>query len=84
MAKTLTVMCSHPCGLSLRVFEFREGELGSKIAVQVGDTLTLNAGRNENVDADFINAWLAQHKDSDLVKNSVISILPATGALPDA
>ena len=65
MAELVTVHCHAPSGLILHLDEMRDGELGIKRAHQIA-TLTLKNGLNDNIDADFMEAWLEANKNSSL------------------
>ena len=65
MAGFVTVHCHAPSGLVLHLDEMREGELGIRRAYKT-DSVTLKNGLNEDIDADFMTAWLEANKNSQI------------------
>ena len=73
MAKTSILVCNVPNGLTLRLFEWKEGEFGIKMAHETGDRVTLVEGENV-VDADLAAQWLEQNAKSDLVTRGMVHL----------
>lgn len=71
--KTVSVSCAVPNGVHLRLHEMREGPLGIRTAVMVGNSVELRPGTNAGIDAEFFAKWLAQNADSDLVRGGVVA-----------
>jgi hypothetical protein len=74
MPETVTVRCSGPAGLVLQLYDMVEGEMGIKRARYKGEPVTLRPGVNENIDADFMSAWMEQNKDGPLAKGGFVRI----------
>ncbi len=70
-SETVTLHCSHPNGVLLRLFEMRDDGLGFPYAHLV-ESLTVQNGVTHGVDADFFNKWIAQNADNSLVTSGAI------------
>lgn len=68
---TRTMYNGATCGLVLRRYEMREGPLGIRSAVPIGEPVVLRPGANE-VDSEFAGAWLRENDDSDFVRRNVV------------
>ena len=74
MAKSVTVRCSLPTGLTLRRFAMADGPLGIKEAKFV-DQVTVGKGLTTGFDAAFYADWLAQNGDNAAVTGGQISAI---------
>lgn len=68
--ETITVSCARPGGLVLRLYKNHEREDNPPQY----ETVTLNGGTN-TLDKRFVDCWLEENPDADLVKNGTISIV---------
>lgn len=71
---TVTVVCSAPSGVALRLFEFVDRPFGLKEPMQIGATIIVRCGRTDGVDAEFMTKWLQQNHDNPVVINGCIRI----------
>lgn len=70
--RTTLVRCTIPQGVVLRREKWVDGpESGTWVSRYVGDPVTLKTGDNA-VDAEFWQAWLAEHPDHPLLEGGAL------------
>lgn len=72
----VNVTCSHPQGLELRLHQVHHHKIMADMQVPDPrkDSVILKNGGNQ-VDRDFIRAWLKENPQSDLVASGAITIV---------
>lgn len=65
------VECHHPQGLHLRLFKLADNPMDHTTAI---GAVILKFGQNL-VDKEFMDQWIFQNRDNDLMTSGVVSII---------
>lgn len=72
----VTVACSLPTGLVLRLYKpHHDQRTGGMLPDAEAAPVTLKHGSNQNIDADFMNAWLEENSGSDFVLKKQVYVI---------
>jgi len=74
MNKSVRVHCSVQNGVILHLDRIIDGDMGLKRSERVGPAVTLRAGINEGIDAEFMRQWMADNAGNSLVSSGSIHI----------